>query len=233
MSNETTLLFGLLGVTVRRVEGASDGSRRPRPRVRLASSCSSSSRPSNSSAYPNKRSFLGAGSRSSVHPVVAPSRSNRRQRSASGRSFSLTPQGKPRFRPDSRSTKIVGADGSSPPSDTLFVQVTGLRHCFWCPHGCTPQTLKRTDAFPSRHINMLVPAWSPSGRRALASALSPIARMTRSSTDPDIATLPRNLLAGQFSHAAPVSRHYGKRWGLWQHKFAGLRTRCLPMSGSS
>jgi hypothetical protein len=138
MSNETTLLFGLLGVTVRRVEGASDGSRRPRPRVRLASSCSSSSRPSNSSAYPNKRSFLGAGSRSSVHPVVAPSRSNRRQRSASGRSFSLTPQAKPRFRPDSRSTKIVGADGSSPPSDTLFVQVRGLGGHFWCPMVATP-----------------------------------------------------------------------------------------------
>jgi hypothetical protein len=47
-----------------------------------------------------------------------------------------------------------------------------------------PKTLKRTDAFPSRHIKMLVPAWSPSGRCALASALSRIARMTRSSTDP-------------------------------------------------
>jgi hypothetical protein len=36
---------------------------------------------------------------------------------------------------------------------------------------------------------MLVPAWSPSGRCALASALSPIARMTRSSRGPDIAAL--------------------------------------------
>jgi hypothetical protein len=36
---------------------------------------------------------------------------------------------------------------------------------------------------------MLVPAWSPSGRRALASAASPIARATRSSRGPDIAAL--------------------------------------------
>jgi hypothetical protein len=50
----------------------------------------------------------------------------------------------------------------------------------WLP----PQTSKRTDAFPSRHIKMLVPAWSPSGRYALASAPSAIARMTLSSTDP-------------------------------------------------
>jgi hypothetical protein len=62
----------------------------------------------------------------------------------------------------------------------------------WLP----PQTLRRTDAFPSRHIKMLVPAWSPSGRCALASALSPIASMTRSSTDPDIATLPATCWPG-------------------------------------
>jgi hypothetical protein len=29
--------------------------------------------------------------------------------------------------------------GACRPSDTLFVQVTGLRHCFWCPHGCHPR----------------------------------------------------------------------------------------------
>ena len=95
--------------------------------------------PSKGSAYPNKWLFLGAGSRSSVPPVVAPIRGNGLQRSASGRSFSLTPQANPRFWPDSRSTKIVGADGSSPPPDTLFVQVSGLRRCFWCPHGCHPR----------------------------------------------------------------------------------------------
>ena len=144
-------------------------SRRPRPRVRLVSTCSSSRRSSNGAAYPNKRLFLGTGSRSSVHPVVAPIRCNGRQRLVSGCSFSLTPQANPRFRPDSRSTTAGGADGSSPPSDTLFVQVRGLGGHFWCPHGCTPQTSKRTDAFPSRHITMVVPAWSPSGRCALAS----------------------------------------------------------------
>jgi hypothetical protein len=78
-------------------------------------------------------------SRSSVPPVVAPIRGNGAQRSASGCSFSLTPQANPRFRPDSRSTDTGGADGSSPPPDTLFVQVTGLRRCFWCSHGCHPR----------------------------------------------------------------------------------------------
>src|SRR5665213_1213914 len=79
---------------------------------------------------------------------------------------------------------------------------------------------------------MLVPAWSPSGRCASASARSPIARMTHSSTDPDIATLPRTLLAGHFSQPAARSRHYGNRWGLWQHKPPAERDH-LPRSGSS
>ena len=56
--------------------------------------------------------------RSSVPPVVAPIRDNGAQRSASGCSFSLIPQAKPRFRPDSRSTNTGATDGSSPPSDT-------------------------------------------------------------------------------------------------------------------
>jgi hypothetical protein len=80
---------------------------------------------------------------------------------------------------------------------------------------------------------MLVPARSPSGRRALASALSPIARMTRSSRGPDYRCTRRNLLAGQFSHAAPGARHYGNRWGLWQHKFAGVRTRSFAELSAS
>jgi len=91
----------------------------------------------------------------------------------------------------------------------------------WLP----PQTSKRTGAFPSRHINMFVPAWSPSGRCAFASALSPIARMTRSPTDPHIATLPATCRPGSSVKRPPGSRHHGNRLGLWQHKFAGLRTR--------
>ena len=159
LSHGTTRLFGLPGVTVQRVEGASDGSRRPRPRVRLASTRSSNRSSPNGSAHPNKRSFLGTGSRSSVHPVVAPIRGNRPQPSASGPSFSLTPQAKPRFRPDSRSTNTGGADGSSPLPDTLFVQVTGLRRCFWCPHGCHP----RRPRGRTRSLAGTSTCWSPPG----------------------------------------------------------------------
>jgi len=159
LSNATTLLFGLSGVTVQRVAGASDGSRRPTARVRLASTCSSSRRSSNRSAYPKKRLFLGTGSRSSVPPVVAPIRCNGAQRSASGRSFSLTPQAKPRFWPDSRSTNTGGADGSSPLPDTLFVQVRGLRRCFWCTHGCHP----RRPSGQTRSLAGTSTCWSPPG----------------------------------------------------------------------
>jgi hypothetical protein len=63
-----------------------------------------------------------------------------------------------------------------------------------------PKTLKRTGAFPSRHIKMLVPAWSPSGRCALASALSPIERMTRSSGNAVYRGVERT------GHGAPVDR---------------------------
>ena len=72
---------------------------------------------------------------------------------------------------------------------------------------------------------MLVPTWSPSGRRVFGvSAISNREDDAFINRSPHRNT-PRNLLAEQFSHAAPVSRHDGNGWGLWQHKFTGVRTR--------
>jgi hypothetical protein len=46
-----------------------------------------------------------------------------------------------------------------PPSDTLFVQVTGLRAHYWCPRGCHSKTLKRQRRLPGAAAQ----GWSPAG----------------------------------------------------------------------
>ena len=72
---------------------------------------------------------------------------------------------------------------------------------------------------------MLVPAWSPSGRCAFGVSAIPNRKDDAFINRSRHRYTPRNLPAGQIRQPAPGSRHYGNRWGLWQHKFAGVRTR--------